>query len=109
MERHDMTENFREKLVFDLSVFEVCDELIIKHCSSGQIVGLNKLKGTLKVLEINGVVSSMTTLFGPKSANIDTDVPWAALTRLNIINADIKQVLQNIIYIFMVSIRLTIR
>lgn len=78
--------------MFDLSIFEVCDELIIKHCSSSQIVGLNRLKGTLKVLEINGVVSSMATLFGPKSANIDTDVPWAALTRLNIINADIKQI-----------------
>ena len=82
----------REALAFDLSVFEVCDELVIKHCSSGQIIGLNRLKGTLKVLEINGVVSSMATLFGPKNTTIDTDVPWAALTRLNIINADIKQV-----------------
>lgn len=91
LEKSNLT---REKLVFDLGVFEVCDELVIKHCSSVQILGLNCLKGTLKVLEVNGVVSSLHNLFGPKSINktIDNDVPWAALTRLNIINAEIKNI-----------------
>lgn len=83
----------REMLCFDLSIFEVCEEVTIKHCCSSQILGLHTLKGTLKVLEINGVVSNIQSLFNPsKQEIIENQVPWAALSRLNINNAKIKKI-----------------
>jgi len=87
----------REHLVFDLRHFEQCEELTIKHCSAAQIRGLTSLKGTLKVLEINGVVAKMGALFNPLNLVIDQLPSWAALSRLNITNANLKKIDESIL------------
>jgi len=46
--------NFRESLIFDVSIFESCEQLLIRHCTTHQITGLHALKGSLKILDIDG-------------------------------------------------------
>ena len=73
-------------------MFESCENLVIRHCCTKQIFGLASLKGSLKVLDVDGSVSSLSALFDLGDLDIDETPPWAALSRLNITNATIENI-----------------
>jgi hypothetical protein len=82
----------REGLVFDLSVFESCENLVVRHCCARQIGGLGALKATLKVLDVDGPIPSLSVLFHLQHADLAAEPPWGRLNRLNVANATMTTV-----------------
>ena len=81
-----------EGLVFDLSVFESCENLVVRHCCARQIGGLGALKATLKVLDVDGPIPSLSVLFHLQHADLAAEPPWGRLNRLNVANATMTTV-----------------
>lgn len=82
----------RESLVFDVSIFEACENLVIRHCCAKQIKGLSALKGSLKILDVDGSIPSFRALFNLTNVVVEQEPPWAALSRLNVTNAKIATI-----------------
>ena len=76
--------NFSDSLDFDLGLFPSSSKVIIRHCSAKQVRGLDALKGSLRILDFDGSISSIESLFGKSGTKWSKEPPWAALNRLNI-------------------------
>ena len=76
--------NFSDSLDFDLGLFPSASKVIIRHCSAKQVRGLDALKGSLRILDFDGSISSIESLFGKSGTKWSKEPPWAALNRLNI-------------------------
>ena len=69
---------------FDLGIFPSASKVVIRHCSAKQVRGLESLKGSLRVLDFDGSIGSIESLFGRSGTKWESEPPWAALNRLNI-------------------------